>query len=41
MCTVIHFVAGTDADRKQFTQSGRDLKEYLDGEFVIRARGFE
>lgn len=32
---VIHFVTGTDADRKQLTQSDPELKDYLEGEFMI------
>lgn len=32
---MIHFVAGTQADRKQLTQSDPNLKDYLAGEFVI------
>ena len=36
---MIHFVAGTEADRKQLTQSNPSLKDYLAGEFMIAHEG--
>jgi hypothetical protein len=32
---MLHFVTGTEAERKQLTEADPNLKEYLDGKFVI------